>query len=92
MVQHSLVRMPDSNYNPRKDDSRIGFFTTQSNHMTTLDQVNYRDFINRWRLEKKNPTEAISEPVKPIVYWIENTTPLEFRQIIKDMFSTLLLL
>ena len=52
--------------------------------MTTLDQVNYRDFINRWRLEKKNPTEAISEPVKPIVYWIENTTPLEFRQIIKE--------
>ena len=84
MVQHSLVRMPDSNYSPRKDDSRIGFFTTQSNHMTTLDQVNYRDFINRWRLEKKNPTEAISEPVKPIVYWIENTTPLEFRQIIKE--------
>ena len=84
MVQHSLVRMPDSNYLPRKDDSRIGFFTTQSNHMTTLDQVNYRDFINRWRLEKKNPNEAISEPVKPIVYWIENTTPLEFRQIIKE--------
>ena len=84
MVQHSLVRMPDSNYSPRKDDSRIGFFTTQSNHMTTLDQVNYRDFINRWRLEKKNPTEEISEPVKPIVYWIENTTPLEFRQIIKE--------
>jgi len=84
MVQHSLVRMPDSNYSPRKDDSRIGFFTTQSNHMTTLDQVNYRDFINRWRLEKKNPNEAISEPVKPIVYWIENTTPLEFRQIIKE--------
>ena len=55
MVQHSLVRMPDSNYNPRKDDSRIGFFTTQSNHMTTLDQVNYRDFINRWRLEKRIP-------------------------------------
>ena len=52
--------------------------------MTTLDQVNYRDFINRWRLEKKNPTEEISEPVKPIVYWIENTTPLEFRQIIKE--------
>ena len=84
MVQHSLVRMPDSNYNPRKDDSRIGFFTTQSNHMTTLDQVNYRDFINRWRLEKKNPSEEISEPIKPIVYWIENTTPLEFRQIIKE--------
>ena len=84
LVQHSLVRMPDDNYVPRKDDTRVGFFTTQSNHMTTLDQVNYRDFINRWRLEKKDPTKEFSEPVKPIVYWIENTTPLEFRDIIKE--------
>ena len=84
LVQHSLVRMPDDNYIPRTDDTRVGFFTTQSNHMTTLDQVNYRDFINRWRLEKKDPTKELSEPVKPIVYWIENTTPLEFRDIIKE--------
>ncbi|MDC1063468.1 zinc-dependent metalloprotease [Flavobacteriales bacterium] len=84
LVQHSLVRMPDDNYIPRVDDTRVGFFTTQSNHMTTLDQVNYRDFINRWRLEKKDPTKELSEPIKPIVYWIENTTPLEFRDIIKE--------
>ena len=36
----------DENYIPRKDDTRVGFFTTKSNHMTSLDQVNYRDFIN----------------------------------------------
>ena len=84
LVQHSLVRMPDDNYIPRVDDTRVGFFTSQSNHMTTLDQVNYRDFINRWRLEKKDPTKELSEPIKPIVYWIENTTPLEFRDIIKE--------
>ena len=76
--------MPDDNYNSRADDSRIGYFTTQSNHMTTLDQVNYRDFIQRWRLEKKDSTKELSEPIKPIVYWIENTTPTEYRQIIKD--------
>ncbi|MDG1283389.1 MAG: zinc-dependent metalloprotease, partial [Flavobacteriales bacterium] len=79
-----LVKMPDDNYNSRADDSRIGYFTTQSNHMTTLDQVNYRDFIQRWRLEKKDSTKELSEPIKPIVYWIENTTPTEYRQIIKD--------
>ena len=39
LVQHSLVKMPDNKYSPRKDDSRIGFFTTQSNHMTTLIQL-----------------------------------------------------
>ena len=88
MLQHSLIKMPDSGYVTRNDDSRIGYFTTQTNDMTTLDKVNYRDFINRWRLEKKNPEMEISEPIKPIVYWIENTTPHEFRQLIKDGVET----
>ena len=52
--------------------------------MTSLERLNYRDFINRWRLEKKNPDQALSDPVKPIVWWIENTTPYEFRDIIKE--------
>ena len=83
LVQHSLIRMPDNNYNIRYDDSRVGYFTTQTNHMTTIDRVNYRDFINRWRLEKKDPEKELSEPIKPIVWWIENTTPYELRNIIK---------
>ena len=40
--------------------------------------------ISRWNLEKKDPSAAISEPVKPIVYWIENTTPVELRPYIKE--------
>ena len=84
LVQHSLIKMPDDNYKPRKDDTRVGYFTTQSNDMTSIDQVNYRDFINRWRLEKKNPEKEFSEPKKQIIWWIENTTPLEFRDIIKE--------
>ena len=83
-VQHSIIKMPNNNYKPRRDDSRVGYFTTQSNHMTSVDQVNYRDFINRWDLVKKYPDKQLSEPVKPITWWIENTTPIEFRQIIKD--------
>ena len=83
-VQHSLVKMPDDNYNTRNDDTRVGYFTTRSNDMTSMDRLNYRDFINRWRLEKKNPDQALSDPVKPIVWWIENTTPYEFRDIIKE--------
>jgi hypothetical protein len=83
-VQHSLVKMPEDNFKSREDDSRVGFFTTKSNNMTSLDQVNYRDFINRWKLEKKDTSLLLSEPIKPIVWWIENTTPLEFRDIIKE--------
>ena len=84
LVQHSIIRMPDNNYNVRYDDTRVGYFTTQTNHMTTIDRVNYRDFINRWRLEKKDPEKELSEPIKPIVWWIENTTPYELRNIIKQ--------
>ena len=84
LVQHSIIRMPDDNYNVRMDDSRVGYFTTQTNHMTSIDQVNYRDFIQRWRLEKKDADKELSEPITPIVWWIENTTPYEFRDIIKE--------
>ena len=76
--------MPDNNFNPRNDDTRVGYFTTKSNDMTSLSKLNYRDFINRWRLEKKNPDLEKSEPVEPITWWIENTTPHELRSIIKD--------
>ena len=55
-VQHSLIQMPDDKYVPRKDDTRVGYFTTKSNDMTSLYRLNYRDFINRWRLEKKSRT------------------------------------
>jgi hypothetical protein len=66
------------------DDPRVGYFLTQTNNMTSTDVVNYRDFIHRWKLVKKNPDATISEPVTPITWWIENTTPVEFRETIKD--------
>ena len=84
LVQHSLIRMPKNNYQPRYDDTRVGYFMTKTNHMTTMDRVNYRDFIHRWDLVKKDPSKELSEPEEPIVWWIENTTPHELRGIIKD--------
>lgn len=82
-MQHSIIAMPQNNYQPRFDDPRIGYFAEEVNDMTTTDAVNYRDLIHRWNLVKKDPTAAKSEPVKPITWWIENTTPLEYRPIIK---------
>ena len=83
-VQHSLIRMPKNNFKPRFDDPRIGFFSTQITDMTTTDATPYRDVIHRWNLEKQKPGTALSEPVQPIVFWIENTTPVEFRDTIRD--------
>jgi hypothetical protein len=83
-MQHSLIEMPKNDFQPRLDDPRVGYFMQQVTDQTSIKPVPYRDMINRWNLVKKDPTAAISEPVEPIVYWIENTTPLEYRQTIMD--------
>ncbi|MFT4678749.1 MAG: hypothetical protein ACI9RU_000113 [Litorivivens sp.] len=84
VYQHSLLAIPESNYTPRRDDSRLGFFMTQVNDMTSFSPTPYKDIIHRWNLEKKDSSASISDPIKPITYWIENTTPEEFRPIIKE--------
>lgn len=82
--QHSLLEMPDNDFKPRRDDARMGYFMTQVNDMTSFDAAPYRDMIHRWNLVKKNPDAELSEPVKPITWWVENTTPYEFRDIIVE--------
>jgi hypothetical protein len=83
-IQHTFIAMPKNDYQPRGDDPRIGYFMTELTDQTSTDVTPYRDFIHRWDLKKKDPTAALSEPVKPIVWWMENTTPLEFREIIRE--------
>ena len=83
-VFHTFMNMPEDGYEPRMDDARVGYFLTQTNDMTTTETVNYRDMIHRWRLVKKNPEAAISEPVTPITWWMEKSTPVEWRETIKE--------
>ncbi|MCQ8891255.1 zinc-dependent metalloprotease [Pseudoalteromonas carrageenovora] len=87
-VQHSFVALPKNNYQPRMDDARIGYFTNQFDKMTSTDWAPYQDVIKRWDLQKKDPSAALSEPVKPITWWIENTTPIEWRDTVRDAVLT----
>lgn len=82
-VNHSLIEMPKNDYKPRLDDFRVGYFMRKKDDMTSTSHTPYRDLINRWHLKKKNPKAKLSEPVEPIVWWMENTTPKEFRAEIK---------
>lgn len=82
--QHTLLEVPKNNFAPRYDDPRLGYFTTQVNDMTSFSVTPWRDVIHRWNLEKKEPTSKLSDPIEPIVYWIENTTPKDLRPIIKE--------
>lgn len=81
--QHTFIQMPDNDYRPRYDDPRIGYFMSEQDDQVSTDATPYRDMIHRWHLVKKDPGAELSEPVEPIVWWIENTTPLEFRETIQ---------
>ncbi len=84
-LQHSFIEVPKNEYKPRYEDPRVGYFVTEITDMTTADDVTpYKDLIHRWNLEKKHPEQFVSVPVKPITWWIENTTPVEFRDAIRD--------
>ncbi len=83
-MQHSLIAMPKNDFKPRLDDHRVGYFSENVTNLTTTSPVPYKDKIHRWNLVKKDPNAAISEPVEPIVWWVENTTPLEYRQTVVE--------
>ncbi|MFM7814215.1 MAG: DUF5117 domain-containing protein, partial [Flavobacteriales bacterium] len=82
--QHTILEVPQNGFIGRTDDPRIGYFTTQVNDMTSDTGTPYRDVIHRWNLVKKDPKAALSDPVEPITFWIENTTPIELRPIIQE--------
>ncbi|MEO1251325.1 MAG: zinc-dependent metalloprotease [Pseudomonadota bacterium] len=83
VTRHDIFERPSSDYKPRTEDPRAGFFHTNSDRLSSLDREAADRFIKRWRLEKKDPTAALSKPVKPITFWIENTTPLAFRPYVE---------
>ncbi len=83
-LQHTLIEAPKNNFKPTADDPRIGYFGEQVEDMTTTNAIAYKDVIHKWLLEKKDTNATISEPVEPITWWIENTTPPEFKATIKE--------
>ncbi len=83
-LRHSLIEVPENDFEPRFADPRVGYFTQQKDNLTSTSATPYHDLINRWHLKKKNPDAELSEPVEPITWWIENTTPERIRPIIRD--------
>ncbi len=82
---YSLSSLPKTDYVPRVADDRVGFFQTIYQDYTKLDaETPYVRYIERWNLKKKNPDARISEPVEPIVYWIDKDVPAEYRDAIAE--------
>jgi hypothetical protein len=79
-LYYSLAALPAQTMAPRKADSRVGYFTTTvANFSIDAAYTPRQRFVDRWRLEKKDPAAELSEPVKPIVFWIDRTVPLKYR-------------
>ncbi len=75
-MHHSFVQLPDNGYQPRTFDPRSGYYpTSYADYATPIDQPLTKRFITRHRLEKKDPTAAVSEPVEPIVYYLDRGAP-----------------
>lgn len=83
-MQHSFIEMPQNDFQPRYADSRVGYFSQEVTDQTSTSVTPWRDPINRWNLVKKDPTAAVSDPVEPITWWIENTTPVEIRPAVRE--------
>lgn len=82
---HSFVALPEPGYRARAFDPRAGYFPIDySDYATPIDQPLVKRFIRRHRLEKKNPSEAVSEPVKPIVYYLDRGTPEPVRSALLE--------
>ena len=79
VLHHSMVRLPENPMMPRLFDERVGYFTVgQMDYGRDEQRAPKRRYIARWRLEKKDPSAALSEPVKPIVYYIDAATPTKW--------------
>jgi hypothetical protein len=84
-VHYSLSQLPDKDYRPRLADDRIGYFITAYQDLSKDDRGDsFVRYINRWDLEKQDPKALISRPKKPIVFWIDNAVPLEYRDAMKE--------
>ena len=83
-VRYSLIEMPDNDFEPRIENQSIGYFSDRVTNLTSKKITPYQDLISKWYLQKQDPTAEFSKPVKPITFWIENTTPLELRDYIRD--------
>ena len=75
----------DSGYVPRLADSRVGYFLTdfQEYNDDSREDVMTR-YIYRWDIRKKDPKSALSAPVKPITFWMDNAIPTEYREWVKE--------
>ncbi len=84
-LRYSFFALPEKPMARRMSDDRVGFFSDAQRDFSRQTEVNQMvQYVNRWRLEKKDPTAEMSDPVQPIVYYIDRTVPTELRKWVRE--------
>jgi hypothetical protein len=84
VMHYSMVKLPETPMMPRIADQRVGYFSVrQQDYGVNEHKAATRTYIARWRLEKKNPGQSLSDPVKPIVYYVDPATPKQWVPYVK---------
>jgi hypothetical protein len=82
---HSFVALPDANYKPRRLDPRVGVMGVEFyDYASAFTEPIEKRWINRHRLQKKDPNAAVSEPVKPIIYYVDSGAPEPIRSALVE--------
>ena len=82
-LHYTLMTLPEQPMAPRRADARVGYFTaSQFDFSDDLARTPSVRYVQRWRLEKKDPAAPLSEPGTPIVYWLDRTIPLKYRDAV----------
>jgi hypothetical protein len=85
LMHFSMVKLPENPMKPRLYDERVGYFhLRQYDYSIDEHRAPRRAYIARWRLEKKDPGAPVSEPLKPIVYYVDPATPAKWVRWVKS--------
>jgi uncharacterized protein DUF4953/uncharacterized protein DUF5117 len=84
-VKYEFSALKETPYKPRVADDRVGYFlTVQQDFTSDRPSSPYVRRVNRWHLEKPDPNAPLCPPKEPIVFWLENTIPVEYRDWMKQ--------
>lgn len=86
LIHHSMKKLPEDPMKPRVYDERVGFFNVgfQDYADDEYHEVEEVRFITRWRLEKKDPSAEVSEPVEPIKFYVGRAVPEKWKPYVKQ--------
>lgn len=84
-LYYSFMPLPETTMPGRLADDRLGHFvTTTYDYTDDVKPSLYTHVVNRWRLEKADPSQALSEPKQPITYWLDRNIPEKYRESVKQ--------